>query len=309
MYHIIINPASRSGKGIRIWEKQVEPILQQREVAYCAYFSKHPGDVAALTAKIMADSKETPVHFIILGGDGTINEALQGITDTSRAVIGYLPTGSSNDFARDLRIPSNPAQALELILSSGREQAFDLGTVTYEDGETHRFAVSCGIGYDAATCEEVLRSGIKKILNKIGLGKLVYLWIALKQLIGTKKVSAKIILSDTTVFQIDKMYFTVCMLHRFEGGGFNFCPEADATDGILDMCMAADLSKPKVLMALPSAFKGKHYRYKGITGFKAPGLTIETSTPLWVHTDGEVARKSSKITVSCEQQAIRIIVP
>ena len=99
------------------------------------------------------------------------------------------------------------------------------------------------------------------------------------------------------------------MLHRFEGGGFNFCPEADATDGILDMCMAADLSKPKVLMALPSAFKGKHYRYKGITGFKAPGLTIETSTPLWVHTDGEVARKSSKITVSCEQQAIRIIVP
>ncbi|MGN0403468.1 MAG: diacylglycerol/lipid kinase family protein [Acetatifactor sp.] len=309
MYHIIINPASRSGKGIRIWKKQVEPTLLQRHIPYRSYFSEKPGDVAKLTEKILSTTEESPVRCIILGGDGTINEALQGISNPSRVILGYLPTGSSNDFARDLNIPTSPAAALSLILDSGREQALDLGTVTYEDGETRRFAVSCGIGYDAATCEEALRSKLKNVLNKLGLGKVTYLWIALKQLIGTKKVSGRLTLSDNTVLQIDKMFFTVCMIHRFEGGGFKFCPDADATDGIMNMCIAGNLSKLKVLFALPSAFKGNHYRYQGLTALKAESLTIETSAPLWVHTDGEVARKSSKITVSCQQEAIRVIVP
>ena len=168
----------------------------------------------------------------------------------------------------------------------------DLGTVTYEDGQSRHFCVSCGIGYDAAVCEEALHSKMKNVLNKIGLGKLTYLSIALKQLFAAKAVSGKITLDNGYPITIDNMLFTACMLHRFEGGGFMFCPDADATDGILNLCVVGDLPKPIILMALPTAFSGSHYRFEGITPYQAKQVTIESSAPLWVHTDGEVTRNN-----------------
>lgn len=309
MYHIIINPASRSGKGIKIWKEQVEPALSSAHVAYRSYFSRQAGDVAKISGKIMSQAAESPVSLIILGGDGTVNEALQGIPDTSKVILGYIPTGSSNDLARDLEIPRNPSAALRLILHSGKALPMDLGTVTYSDGSRRRFAVSCGIGYDAAVCEEALHSKLKRALNKLGLGKLTYLSIALKQLFAARAVSGKLTLDDGASIDIGSILFTSCMLHRFEGGGFMFCPDADAGDGLLNLCAVGDLPKALVLFALPTAFRGKHYRFKGITPYTAGKVTIEASSPLWVHTDGEVTQKSGNITVTCQRHAIRIIRP
>ncbi|MCM1189285.1 MAG: diacylglycerol kinase family lipid kinase [bacterium] len=308
MYHIIVNPASRSGKGLKIWKEQVEPTLRQNNVLYQVCFSEKAGDVPRLAGELVS-SADGPMTLVILGGDGTVNEALQGIPDFSGVTLGYIPTGSSNDLARDLKIPTDPAAALELILHSGKCQSMDLGTVSYPDGKKRRFAVSCGIGFDAAVCEEASRSKVKEFLNKIGLGKLTYLGIALKQLFATRAVSAKLTLDDNPPVDIGSILFTACMLHRFEGGGFMFCPGADASDGLLDLCAAGDLSKLLVLFALPTAFKGKHYRFNGITPYLAKKVTIEASSPLWVHTDGEVTRKSGRITVTCEQNALHIIVP
>ncbi len=308
MYHIIVNPASRSGRGLKIWEKQVEPALRRDGVCYRSYFSGKAGDVVKITEEILSHAGDSPVSLIILGGDGTVNEALQGIHDASKVILGYIPTGSSNDLARDLNIPTDPAAALDLILHSGTVCSMDAGTVTYADGTRRRFAVSCGIGFDAAVCEEVLRSGMKKVLNKIGLGKLIYLIIALKQLLAAKAVSGKIILdNDAASVKIGSILFTACMIHRFEGGGFMFSPDADPADGIMNLCAVGDISKALVIFALPTAFKGKHYRYNGITPYRAKKVTIEVSSPLWVHTDGEVTQKSNRITVSCEQNALRII--
>ena len=86
-----------------------------------------------------------------------------------------------------------------------------------------------------------------------------------------------------------------------------FCPDADPADGLLDLCAVGDLPKLLILFALPTAFTGKHYRFKGITPYRGETVTIETSAPLWVHTDGEVTRKSSQITVSCRQNAVKML--
>lgn len=307
MYHIIINPASRSGRALKIWKEQVEPRLIEASVSYQAYLSEKAGDVAHIAESILASHGTEPLSLIILGGDGTVNEALQGIEDTSRVILGYIPTGSSNDLARDLKLPKNPVAALDVILHSGRPLPMDLGTVIYPDGETRRFAVSCGIGFDAAVCEEALRSKIKRAMNKLGLGKLTYLGIALRQLFASRAVTATLTIDGSDPVSIGSMLFVACMLHRFEGGGFMFAPDAEADDGILNLCAVGDLSKLFILFALPTAFKGKHYRFKGITPYEASSLTIETSKPLWVHTDGEVARRCSRISVSCQHQAIRIL--
>lgn len=306
MYHIIINPVSRSGRGLQIWKNQVEPMLRRENVPYRHYFSERAGDTTRIARELSSRTTDV-LSLVILGGDGTVNEALQGLEDTSHVVLGYIPTGSSNDLARDLKIPTNPTEALDLILHSGNPLPMDLGTVSYPDGETRRFAVSCGIGFDAAVCEEALHSGIKKVMNRLGLGKLTYLGIALRQLFAARAVSGKLTMDGRDPVDIGNMLFTACMLHRYEGGGFMFAPQADANDGILDMCAVGDLPKPLILFALPTAFRGKHFRFRGVNPYRAACLIIETSQPLWVHTDGEVTRKSSRICVTCEKDAIRIM--
>lgn len=307
MYHFIINPRSRSGRGLKLWKESIEPVLHRDGITYRNYFSEKPGDMARLAGEITAAAGGAPLTLVILGGDGTVNEALSGIRDTSGVTLGYIPTGSSNDLARDLGIPGDPLEALELVLHRGSVHTVDLGMVTYPDGEARPFIVSCGIGFDAAVCEEAFHSKIKGFFNKLGLGKLTYLGIALKQLFGARAVSGTLTLDDAPPIRIDALLFIACMLRRFEGGGFMFCPDADASDGILNLCAVGDLPRLLILFALPTAFKGKHYRFKGITPYKAKTVTIETSSPLWVHTDGEVARRSGRLTVTCKQGAIQMI--
>lgn len=319
MYHIIINPASRSGRGAKIWSEQIEPALKESNAVYQTYFSKKAGEVKHLAAQITAEHPDDPdLKLIILGGDGTVNEALQGIADPSKVILGYIPTGSSNDLARDLNIPKEPKAALDLILRDAAPRVIDLGRLTYLDAdqpeESRLFAVSCGIGFDAAVCAEAMHSPIKDTMNRIGLGKLTYLGIALKQLITARKVSCTLTLEDSVHnrqedLALPRFLFVTCMSHRYEGGGFMFCPSANDHDGVLDLCSVGNISKGLVLLALPTAFFGKHYFVKGINAHTATRMSITTSSPLWVHTDGEVTRKSCGFRVECLPGAIRMVTP
>ena len=309
MYHIIINPASRSGKGESLWRNIVEPYLMEQRIEYISYFSHKPGEVAKLAAKITKDaSPQSPRHIILLGGDGTFNEMLQGIRDFSAVKLGYIPTGSSNDLARDLGISKDPMKAVEQALHSDTAHQMDVGCVTFQDGTRRYFAVSCGMGFDAAVCEETNRSTFKKALNRIGLGKLAYLTIAVKQLLTAKSVSCQVTLNQKQSFTIRKYLFLAGMLHRYEGGGFKFCPNAKPDDGIIDICTAATkLPKWVILLVLPTAFFGKHYLFPGIEPYQAHTLHLKTSTPMWIHTDGEVLRFEDEITISCQKRALTII--
>lgn len=319
MYHIIINPASRSGRGAKIWADQIEPALLEKKVAYQAYFSGKAGEVRLLAEQITTEhTGDKDLKLIVLGGDGTVNEALQGIADLSKVILGYIPTGSSNDLARDLGISKDPKQALELILQNTAPRTMDLGRLTYLDEdqpeESRLFAVSCGIGFDAAVCAEAMSSRIKDTMNKIGLGKLTYLGIALKQLITARKVSCTLTIEDAvsgkqTAFRLPRFLFVTCMSHRYEGGGFMFCPPATDNDGVLDLCCVGNISKGLVLLALPTAFFGKHYFVKGIDAYTTTRMSITASSPLWVHTDGEVTRKSCGFRVECLPGAIRMVTP
>lgn len=308
MYHVIVNPASRSGKGLKIWQEQIEPALKKENLSYDVHFSKEKGDVTRIAAELCRQNKKE-LSLIVLGGDGTMNEAVQNLPPDGSVTLGYIPTGSSNDLARDLGIPRDPAAALDVILHTGKPRPMDLGLLSCAEQGERRFCVSCGLGYDAAVCEEVQRSRIKAFFNRIGLGKLTYLGIALKQLFSTKAISGRLTLDGDVSVDIGTILFVAGMVHRFEGGGFMFCPKADDSDGLLDLCAVGDLPKLLVLFALPTAFHGKHYRFKGITPYRTERFVLETDMPLWVHTDGEVSCRSKKITVSCLRHAMQIIRP
>ncbi len=316
MYYIVVNPASQSGRGKRYWNK-IQPILSERNIPYQVFFSEYHGHVTEIIDELTYESHNTQddINLIVLGGDGTINEALQGIHCFDRVNLSYIPTGSSNDLARDIQISRKPVEALLHLLEHPITYQMDIGTVHWEnslvrDGQMtipdRRFIVSCGIGYDAAICQEALVSTIKDFFNHCGLGKLTYLGIALKQLIRTRYITGELTINDSeTIIPLQKLIFVAGMNHRYEGGGFKFAPDANDQDGILDICMASKVSKMKILRCLPTAFKGNHYQYDGIDGYKANCYTVRTSIPLWVHTDGEVETKADFISVKCNAAQIR----
>ena len=234
MYYIIINPTSKSGMGKKFW-KRIQPILEERQIEYQAIISKKAGHTEEIVSQLCQNRKEEKLHVIILGGDGTVNEAIQGIDDFSKVDISYIPTGSSNDLARDMGISRVPEEALDSILMRKREIYMDMGLLHYDEAYVHgkeakvkdrRFVVGCGMGYDASVCAVANHSGIKSFLNRLKLGKLTYLGIAIKQLIGMKLIDAVITLDGDRVIPVKKMFFTVGMVHRYQGGGMLFCPKA-----------------------------------------------------------------------------------
>ena len=180
MYYFIINPRSRSNRGLAIW-KELEVYLNDNKINYQYMLTEFPGHATELASKWSTDF--TAEAIIILGGDGTINEVINGISDFSSIPLAYIPTGSSNDFARSMKLPAKPIDCLRRILNYPAETFLDVGMITSEDMQ-HYFMVSSGIGFDASVCKEAMNSRAKNILNRIGLGKITYFVIALKQLIS-----------------------------------------------------------------------------------------------------------------------------
>ena len=126
-----------------------------------------------------------------------------------------------------------------------------------------RFMISSGVGYDANICEEVSRSRLKAVLNKIHLGKLVYVLIGVKQIFAKKTVRAKLYLDDAPVMKLPELFFVVGMNHMYEGGGIPFCPNA---------------------------------LFKDITNHRCKKMRLVTETPQWIHMDGETPYKVREIT-------------
>ena len=191
-YDIIINPKARSGMGEMVWKK-LEPELKKRRVSYRSYMTERRKHARKIAESITSDGRE---HIlVVLGGDGTVNEVINGIRSPGKITLGYIPIGSSNDFARGLGIPKDPDRAFDIILAPKKVVHMDLGILTGM-GKERRFAVSAGIGFDAAVCHEVCISRWKTILNRIGLGKLSYAAVALNRLRKDRPVTVKVQFPD-----------------------------------------------------------------------------------------------------------------
>lgn len=310
MYYFIVNPASRTGMGLQVW-KQAEQELKCQNVVYKVYFTKYPRHSIRLTKKLCA-KLQGEFTLVVLGGDGTANEVLSAIPaqDLKRITFAYLPSGSSNDLARGLGISSDPVTAIQDILSGKHLLDIDYGNITFPGTSTpHRFAVSAGIGFDAAVCREALDSPIKKRLNQFQLGKLSYLVIALKQLIACHTADLTVSIDGSTPMTYRNVFFAAAMNQRFEGGGLPVAPDADPTDHLLSLCIIHDFPKIKAAVILPALMLGgKHTYFKGITLLNCRQAEITASEPLCVHSDGEYRGYHERLVFSCSESTIRVSV-
>lgn len=306
MYHFIINPKSKTGNGYKVW-KVVKKKLDEQKIAYTYYLTQYASHAVKIARKVCKGKSQT-IYLIVVGGDGTVNEVINGISNYKNVFLGYIPSGSSNDLARSLNIPADPEKSLELILNAKDYPCFDHGIVSLQSKSVSRkFGVSCGIGFDASICYEALDSKIKKWLNRIKLGKLTYAIIGLKQLITYKPSDVTLILDGHQTKHYKNVYILASMIQPYEGGGLMMAPKANPSDQKLSVCVIYDINKLNVLFLLPSLFWGGHSRFSKVELFDCTSLEIKTKEPLLLHTDGEFAGRTDHVKLRCKKEQLQML--
>ena len=312
-YHMVVNPAGASGRT----KKRVDllkPLIEKSGEKVEIHYSTKDCGIGELCRQLTKDADaEHPVNLIIAGGDGSLNEAVNGIENIPHVRLGILPAGSGNDLCRALGISSDLEKELARILEGKIRRPMDVGEVTcygtYDhvgqnrvpDGKEYpeelkkRFNVSCGIGFDAAICERAERSRLKGFLNRIMLGKLIYLAAAMELIFTFRNTRMEVLMDGERTHCAENGLFFVWMNTGYEGGGFLFCPGADPDDGLLDLCAVNPKSNMVFFRLFPKAYTGKHVTEKIIHMDRAGVLEIRTSDWQWVHTDGEIGFQAKHI--------------
>lgn len=298
MYHIIVNTHARNGNAASIWQ-EVKDILKREGVLYKAYLTKEQGHATTLVRTLTKDLKEK-ISLIILGGDGTINEVINGIEDFRKVSLGVIPTGSGNDFARGLGITASVEQAVLDILAAKEGTMLDLGQVCWEAGQKKRlFAISSGIGLDALVCKKTNTSRIKKVLNAVHLGKLTYVILTLQSLITMKTFDINAAFASGIEQTFQKAIFSAGMNLRAEGGGVPMVPSAKPDDGRLSFCLVAQIPGALILGCFLLLVLGKHERLKYYHCFHENSCHLHTNMPVVLHADGEYLADVTEVWFEC----------
>ena len=308
MLHFIVNPKSKSGKGKKIW-KDLLPIVKKSSIQYDVYMTEANHHATSLAAQLCKDADDVADAYVVTGGDGTLNEVVTGLLSgpVKQPLIGFIPTGSGNDFARNMGIADDPAEALRDVLHARQMKELDTGLIRC--GSTERpFLVSAGIGYDADVCDLIANSSSKTLFNKLHIGKLAYTWLGLKQAARYRKASGSITFDGGVTLTLKDIAFVSFHNVRTEGGGWPFAPDAVPDDGMLDICIVTTPSRLKFAAALiASKLNGKHRNHAAVHIIKSRSAHLKIDKKLTVHTDGEILGSFDELTVRCVPASVRLM--
>jgi diacylglycerol kinase (ATP) len=292
---VIFNPAARGNKARHFRQHLGDMAGQSAFKATTA-----PGDARRLAAVAMAENFEL---IVAAGGDGTVNEVLNGIGDSpdgfARARFGVLPLGTVNVFARELKIPLRVARAWE-ILQRGRELKIDLGYAEFSANGVRKkqfFAQLAGAGLDARAIELVDWSHKKKI------GPLAYVIAGLKALREQKpRITARL---DGKKFDGELILIGN---GKFYGGSFEILPDADLRDGLLEVCVFPRVDFLTLLHCAPNFIFQRKLPEGVVQRFRAARFELTSEIPAAFELDGEWAG-NLPVTFSVERERLRVIVP
>jgi diacylglycerol kinase (ATP) len=302
---IIHNPRSWSGKSAKVWP-EIEQLLKGAGISYTLYTTTHAGDAITLTRAAIAAGAR---HLVAVGGDGTVNEVLNGIfqqteTPPSEIVLTQIPMGTGNDWRRTVGIPTDYA-ACVAMLQNWQEVVQDVGQVTHEaDGQTLKryFGNVAGMGFEAAVG---VRANADKAAGKGGI--LGYIPALLGILAKYQATSAGLKV-DGKVLAPRKFFTLAIGICKYNGGGMKQCPAALHDDGLFDLTIINEVPKWVVIANFPRIFTGGFVKIKYVEQFRAKDLEIITGPETLLEVDGENIGQG-QASFSILHKALRVAVP
>ena len=292
---MIFNPAAR-GEKARRFRRQLDA-----GGAQCAFkTTTAPGDARRLATEAVTDGFDL---IVAAGGDGTINEVLNGIGDVpdgfARARLGVLPLGTVNVFARELKIPLRIERAWE-VLQQGREQKIDLPRVEFSAAgvlQKRYFCQLAGAGLDARAIELVDWQHKKKV------GPLAYVIAGLKALCEKKPQITVRVNGQSATGEL-----VLVGNGRFYGGSFALLPLADLHDGRLDLCVLPRTDWWTLLRCAPGLLLRGKLPASVAQYFSAATFELTSESAAAFELDGEWVGKLP-VTFSIEREKLRVVVP
>jgi YegS/Rv2252/BmrU family lipid kinase len=286
---LIVNPAAGGGRAGRALP-QVQAALTAAGIIQRAEKTRsldHARELAAAAAR----AGEVAVAF---GGDGLVGAVADALRQSGDGVLGVLPGGRGNDFARVLGIPLDPVAACA-ALATGTERALDLGEA---GGRAFVGIASCGFDSD---CNRIANE------TRVVRGNLVYVYSALRGLAGWRAARFRIELDgEEAVTMLG--YNVVVANSRAYGGGMYIAPDASLEDGLLDVLTIAEMSKLRFLRLLPTVFTGRHVRRPEVTVRRGREVRVSADRPFTMYADGDPIAELP-VTVRALARAVRVIVP
>ena len=230
---------------------------------------------------------------VAFDGDGLIGAVAHALAQAD-GVLGVLPGGRGNDFARALGIPLKASAACE-VLRSGQVREVDLGQV---GSSTFIGIASCGFDSEA-----------NRLANETRLvrGNLVYVYGALRALISWRPARFEVTL-DTGEHRTLTGYTVAAANSKAYGGGMMMAPQASLQDGLLDVVLVGDVAKPRFLRLLPTVFKGAHVNQPNVHVLRAREIEVSADRPFTMYADGDPIAELPA-TVRALPRAVRVMMP
>ncbi|MFN2475092.1 MAG: diacylglycerol kinase family protein [Chthoniobacterales bacterium] len=216
---------------------------------------------------------------VAAGGDGTLNEVVNGVAGhLDRVRVGLIPLGTGNDFARMLELPDSVAACLDVI-DGGHVRKIDLVRVTSDEV---RYFLNVSAGGFSGAVDEKLTPEIKK-----SWGPLAYLRCAAEALPELRAYRTRIVLDDTTPFELD-LYNAIIANGRFVAGGTAVAPEASIDDGLLDIVLVPENSAGDIALVAAQIALGTHLGSEGVVFRRAAKISVQSTPGMWFNVDGEL---------------------
>ncbi|HEY7224119.1 MAG TPA: diacylglycerol kinase family protein [Micromonosporaceae bacterium] len=237
--------------------------------------------------------------LVVAGGDGTVHIGLQAVAGTGVG-FGVIPTGTGNDFARAVGVPIDPARAghaAAQALDQGRRRVVDLARMSTPDGYRQWFGAVLAAGFDALVNERANAMRWPKGRRRYDIATFV-------ELLGLRARRYRVTLDGQVLEQAANLVAVgnaPCY-----GGGLRMCPDADLTDGLLDVVVGGPISRLTLLRLYPKVFQGTHVDHPKVTSYRAGTVTIEADGIIG-YADGERTR-ALPLTVTAEPGALRVLV-
>ncbi|HWM24497.1 MAG TPA: diacylglycerol kinase family protein [Chthoniobacterales bacterium] len=217
--------------------------------------------------------------IVAAGGDGTLNELINGIGEASgNARVGLIPLGTGNDFARTLGIPTDLDQCIELLLA-GHTSAIDLVRVT---SDRARYFVNVSAGGFSGLMNEKLTPELKK-----SWGPLAYLRCAAAALPELRAYRTQIALDDKETIS-ESLYNVIIANGRYVAGGIPVAPEASPDDGLLDLVLIPERPVADLAILAPQMLMGNHLSSASIIFRRAARISVNSKPGMWFNVDGEL---------------------
>jgi diacylglycerol kinase (ATP) len=282
---VIVNPAAGAGASGKKWP-QVKGLLENNGVLFEHAFTEAPGHATELAMSAVGKGYELVVS---VGGDGTVNEIVNGIYAAGAngdVMLGIISTGTGKDYIKTVGIPRNCEEACRRLCNPSKV-IVDLGIIEYmRNGaiEKRVFVNFAGLGLDA----EIVKATTNTFKALGGMPS--YLIGMLSSLILHSNKDVIITMDGKP----EKRRVDEVLVNngKYGGGGMLPAPDADLSDGILDVLIINAASKPELMRSLPRIYKGTHATHPNVTMKRAKVVEVQSAQPMLVQADGELLGES-----------------